>query len=46
MSVICDFDQSFLIVNIFYSRMIDKNHKMTDILISYFWVSNHHLDDK
>jgi hypothetical protein len=36
MSAICDFGQSFHIVNIFCFRMIDKNKKMTNILVSYF----------
>jgi hypothetical protein len=46
MSVICDFDQQFQIVNIFYFKMADKNYKIIDILISYFLVDDHHLDDK
>jgi hypothetical protein len=39
MSVICDFSQPFQIVNIFCSRMADKNREMTDIFVSHFlWV--------
>jgi hypothetical protein len=36
MPVICDFSQSFQIVNIFYSKMIGQNYEMSDIFISYF----------
>jgi hypothetical protein len=46
MSVIYDFGQLFQIVNIFYSRMAHKNHKMTDILINHFLVGDDHLGDE
>jgi hypothetical protein len=36
MLVIYDFDQSFHITNIFWSRMIDQNYKMPDIVVSHF----------
>jgi hypothetical protein len=39
-----DFDQSFQIFNISCSKMIDKNIKITDILVSHFWVGDHHMD--
>jgi hypothetical protein len=25
--------------------MVDKNHEMTDIFISYFWMGDHQLGD-
>jgi hypothetical protein len=36
MSTICNFGQLFQIINIFYFRMLDKNHKIYDILVSHF----------
>jgi hypothetical protein len=39
MSVIYYFSQSFQIVNIFCFRMADKNHKITDILVSYIYMT-------
>jgi hypothetical protein len=36
MSSICDFDQSFQIINIFYSIVVDKYREMTDILVRHF----------
>jgi hypothetical protein len=46
MSAIYYFGQPFQIVNIFYSRNIDKNHKMTNILVSHFILGDHHLGDE
>jgi hypothetical protein len=46
MSAIYDFGQLFQISNIFYSIMADKNHEMTDILISHFLVSDQYLGDE
>jgi hypothetical protein len=40
MSTIYDFGQPFYIANIFWFRMTDKNHKMTDILVNHFWVGD------
>jgi hypothetical protein len=36
MSDIYDFGQSFQIINIFCSKIADKNCKMTDILVNHF----------
>jgi hypothetical protein len=46
MLAICNFDQAFQIVNIFCSRMANKNRKMIDILDNHFWVGDHHLGDE
>jgi hypothetical protein len=41
MSAIFNFGQAFQIANIFWSKMVDQNHEMDDIYVSYFLIGDH-----
>jgi hypothetical protein len=45
-SVIYDFSRPFQIINIFCCRMSDKNHELTNVLVSYFLVGDYHIGDE